>query len=111
MVLGLVYCLHSLSLGVAGLVNVDLGPRVSGHLRYPLLMGEILRRCGFVGVCAGSDIAKDDMMHIKESERPAVDDPIDAADSIRLPTPDSDSSDESAEGEYAEIALEDDFFD
>ncbi|KAL3958868.1 hypothetical protein ACCO45_007030 [Purpureocillium lilacinum] len=75
MVLGFVYRMHSLALGVAGLQpitgvegleNVDLSERVSGHLRYPELTGEILRMCGFVGVRAGGDIEKDDVIRMKD---------------------------------------------
>ncbi|KAM4058428.1 putative membrane protein [Hirsutella rhossiliensis] len=75
MVLGFVYRMHSLKLGVAGLQpilgvdgveNVDLSDRVSGHLRYPELIGEILQRCGFVGVRAAADIEKDDVIRMKE---------------------------------------------
>lgn len=75
MVLGFVYRMHSLALGVAGLQavpgvdgleNVDLSERVSGHLRYPELTGEILRRCGFVGVRAGTEIEKDDVIRMKD---------------------------------------------
>ncbi|KJZ77456.1 hypothetical protein HIM_03180 [Hirsutella minnesotensis 3608] len=74
MVLGFVYRMHSLKLGVAGLqpvqgvagvVNVDLSDMVSGHMRYPQLTGEILRRCGFVGVRAGSEIEQDDVIRMK----------------------------------------------
>lgn len=75
MMLGFVYRMHSLALGVAGLqpikdvdgvINVDLSNRVSGHLRYPSLTGEILSQCGFVGVKATGDIEKDDVIRAKE---------------------------------------------
>lgn len=76
MVLGFVYRMHSLKLGVAGLQpirgvdgvqNVDLSDRVSGHLRYPDLIGEILQRCGFVDVRAAAvDIEKDDVIRMKK---------------------------------------------
>ncbi|POR38979.1 Putative membrane protein C6F6.13c [Tolypocladium paradoxum] len=75
MILGFVYRMHSLALGVAGLQavrgvdgleNVDLSERVSGHLRYPELTGEILKRCGFVGVRAGTEIEKDDVIRMKD---------------------------------------------
>ncbi|UNI23557.1 hypothetical protein JDV02_009372 [Purpureocillium takamizusanense] len=75
MVLGFLYRMHSLALGVAGLQpirgvrgldNVDLSERVSGHLRYPDLTGEILRMCGFVGVRAARDIEKDDVIRMKD---------------------------------------------
>ncbi|PHH67038.1 hypothetical protein CDD81_4433 [Ophiocordyceps australis] len=76
MVLGLVYRVHSLQLGVAGLqaieqvggiVNVNLSDRVSGHLRYASLTGEILRQCAFVGVSAGADIEQDDVIRMKHN--------------------------------------------
>ncbi|OAA54461.1 DUF726 domain-containing protein [Cordyceps fumosorosea ARSEF 2679] len=75
MVLGYVYRAHSLSLGVAGLQpvrdvagvrNLDLSDRVSGHLRYPNLLGNILRECGFAGVRADAEIEKDDVIRLKE---------------------------------------------
>ncbi|KAG5979141.1 hypothetical protein E4U55_005509 [Claviceps digitariae] len=75
MVLGFVYRMHSLALGVAGLQaiehvnglhNLDLSERVSGHLRYPSLTGEILRECGFLGVRAGGEIEKDDVIKMKD---------------------------------------------
>lgn len=77
MLLGFVYRMHSLALGVAGLqpikevegvVNIDLSDRVSGHLRYPELTGEILRQCGFVGVKAKGDIEKDDVILLKDEQ-------------------------------------------
>ncbi|KAK5992755.1 putative membrane protein C6F6.13c [Cladobotryum mycophilum] len=75
MVLAFVYRMHSLSLGVAGLQaikdvqgieNVNLSDRVSGHLRYSSLTGEILRRCGFDGVQAASEIEKDEVIKLQE---------------------------------------------
>ncbi|KAG5921070.1 hypothetical protein E4U42_005997 [Claviceps africana] len=75
MVLGFVYRMHSLALGVAGLQaiedvqglhNLDLSERVSGHLRYPSITGEILRECGFLGVRASGEIEKDDVIKMKE---------------------------------------------
>lgn len=75
MVLGFVYRMHSLALGVAGLQaiegiegveNLDLSERVSGHLRYATLTGEILRWCGFVAVTAGGEIEKDEVIMMKE---------------------------------------------
>lgn len=75
MILGFVYRMHSLSLGVAGLQaikgvhgveNLDLSQSVSGHMRYPDLVGEILRRCGFSDVEAGGMIEKDDVILMKE---------------------------------------------
>ncbi|TQS32602.1 hypothetical protein Golomagni_07078, partial [Golovinomyces magnicellulatus] len=59
MVLGFVYRMHSLAMGVAGLQAIDgvaevhnynLSDKISGHLRYPTLIGGILRHCGFVGI-------------------------------------------------------------
>ncbi|UKZ75476.1 hypothetical protein TrVFT333_003162 [Trichoderma virens FT-333] len=82
MVLGFVYRMHSLALGVAGLqpikgvngiVNVDLSESVSGHLRYPSLTGEILRKCGFVNVKAGKDIERDDVIQMKDKEEDLID--------------------------------------
>ncbi|KAF4589475.1 DUF726 domain-containing protein [Ophiocordyceps camponoti-floridani] len=67
LVLSLVYRLHALDYGVAGLQpvqrvagfhNVDLSQHVTGHLRYPLLMADILRRCGI------------DARHVEGQERP-----------------------------------------
>ncbi|KAG6035669.1 hypothetical protein E4U41_005964 [Claviceps citrina] len=76
MVLGFVYRMHSLGLGVAGLQaiedvhglhNLDLSERVSGHLRYPSLTGEILRECGFLGVRAGGgEIEADRLIRMKK---------------------------------------------
>lgn len=77
MVLGFLYRAHSLSYGVAGLQavnsvegveNLDLSESVSGHMRYPDLIGEILRKCSFVGVKAGFDIAKDDLIKMKDQQ-------------------------------------------
>ncbi|KAK2593205.1 hypothetical protein QQS21_009092 [Conoideocrella luteorostrata] len=75
MVLGFIYRMHSLARGVAGLQaienvsgvqNIDLSERVSGHLRYPSLTGEILRGCGFLGVRARGEIEKDDLIKMKD---------------------------------------------
>ncbi|OAQ96748.1 hypothetical protein LLEC1_03925 [Akanthomyces lecanii] len=75
MILGYVYRMHSLSLGVAGLQpiqdvhgveNLNLSDRVSGHLRYPDLIGGILRECGFAGVRADKEIEKDDVIMLKD---------------------------------------------
>lgn len=76
MVLGFVYRMHSLALGVAGLQaiesgggveNVNLSDAVSGHLRYPELIGKILHRCGFIGIKTGDDvIEKDDVIKMKD---------------------------------------------
>ncbi|KHN96803.1 transmembrane and coiled-coil domains 4 [Metarhizium album ARSEF 1941] len=75
MMLGFVYRMHSLALGVAGLQaidgvhgiqNLDLSEKVSGHLRYPSLTGEILKACGFTGVRAGGEIQKDDLIRMKD---------------------------------------------
>ncbi|KAG5975534.1 hypothetical protein E4U58_000731 [Claviceps cyperi] len=75
MVLGFVYRMHSLALGVAGLQaienvnglhNLDLSERVSGHLRYPSITGEILKECGFLGVRTSGEIEKDDVIKMKE---------------------------------------------
>lgn len=75
MILGYVYRMHSLSLGVAGLQpitgvhgveNLNLSDRVSGHLRYPYIIGGILRGCGFAGVRADQEIEKDDVIMLKD---------------------------------------------
>lgn len=75
MMLGWVYRMHSLALGVAGLQaiegvegvqNINLSDKVSGHLRYPSLIGEILRSCGFLGVRASDAIEKDDVIMMKD---------------------------------------------
>jgi hypothetical protein len=77
LILGFVYRAHSLSMGVAGLQaipdvegieNLDLSESVSGHLRYPDLTGEILHKCGFVGVKAAAEIEKDDLIKMKEHQ-------------------------------------------
>ena len=58
-ILGFLYRATSIQYGVAGLQkiddvegveNVNLSKEVSGHLRYPELIGKILKRCGFVGI-------------------------------------------------------------
>ncbi|XWW99693.1 hypothetical protein V2A60_007705 [Cordyceps javanica] len=76
MVLGYVYRMHSLSRGgvaglqpvrgVAAVANLDLSDRVSGHLRYPRLLGAILRECGFAGVRVDGAIEKDDVILLKD---------------------------------------------
>lgn len=75
MILAFVYRAHSLSMGVSGLQNIqevegiqnlDLSDSVSGHLRYPDLIGEILNKCGFVGIKATSEIEKDELILMKE---------------------------------------------
>lgn len=75
MMLGFVYRMHSLAMGVAGLQaiegvngiqNLNLSEKVSGHLRYPSLTGEILKECGFMGVKAGGEIEKDDVIRMKD---------------------------------------------
>jgi hypothetical protein len=67
--LGLLYRAHGLKVGVAGLQsisgvprveNLDLSHEVSGHLRYPDLLPNILTRCGFPNVVGGQEpIVKD----------------------------------------------------
>ncbi|KAF5234433.1 hypothetical protein FAUST_7615 [Fusarium austroamericanum] len=75
LILGFVYRAHSLSMGVSGLQNIqevegvqnlDLSDTVSGHLRYPDLVGEILNKCGFVGIKATSEIEKDELILMKD---------------------------------------------
>lgn len=83
MILGFVYRMHSLALGVAGLqpindvkgiVNVNLSDSVSGHLRYPSLTGEILHKCGFVNVKAGTEIeTEEDVIQMKDKEADLLD--------------------------------------
>jgi hypothetical protein len=77
MILGFLYRMHSLAMGVAGLEaikdvagvqNLDLSDSVSGHLRYSSLTGEILRKCGFLDIKAGEDIPKDDVMKMKADQ-------------------------------------------
>jgi hypothetical protein len=68
-ILAFLYRATSIQLGVAGLQkiedvegieNVDLSKEVSGHLRYPELLGKILKRCGVEGVLVDdSEIEKD----------------------------------------------------
>ena len=74
MVLGFVYRMHSLALGVAGLQaiedvggirNLDLSDAVSGHLRYPELIGAILDKCGFIGVKVDQAIEEDEVIKQK----------------------------------------------
>lgn len=91
MILGLVYRMHSLGLGAAGLRSIDgvvslknlnLSETVSGHLRYPSLTGEILRQCGFPGVKASARIEKDDEMKKRDDQG--------GSDLLDLETPPSD---------------------
>jgi len=58
-ILAFLYRATSIQFGVAGLQeitdvegveNVNLSKEVSGHLRYPELIGKILKRCGFEGI-------------------------------------------------------------
>jgi hypothetical protein len=58
-ILAFLYRATSIQFGVAGLQkitdvqgieNLDLSKEVSGHLRYPELIGKILKRCGFEGI-------------------------------------------------------------
>ncbi|RCI12987.1 hypothetical protein L249_1308 [Ophiocordyceps polyrhachis-furcata BCC 54312] len=78
LVLGLVYRLHALDYGVAGLQpitdvpalrNIDLSAAITGHLRYPLLTADILARCGF-SVCPVDDAAQE---HVDSSDTLAPD--------------------------------------
>jgi hypothetical protein len=66
-ILAFLYRATSIQFGVAGLQqisdvegvdNLDLSKEVSGHLRYPELIGKILRRCGFGGI-QGEDVEGD----------------------------------------------------
>lgn len=58
-ILAFLYRATSIQFGVAGLQaindvegieNLNLSKEVSGHLRYPNLIGKILKRCGFAGI-------------------------------------------------------------
>lgn len=100
MVLGFVYRAHRLEFGVAGLQaikdvdgieNLDLSDLVSGHLRYPGLTGEILRRCGFIDVKAGLTIEKDEEIKMKEEQQEgnliSFDEEASKEQQERLPSP------------------------
>ena len=61
-ILAFLYRATSIQFGVAGLQsitdvegvsNLDLSREVSGHLRYPDLIGKILKRAGFQGIAVG----------------------------------------------------------
>ena len=61
-ILAFLYRATSIQFGVAGLQsiadvegvsNLDLSKEVSGHLRYPDLIGKILKRAGFQGIAVG----------------------------------------------------------
>lgn len=93
MVLGYVYRMHSLTKGVAGLQaiegvqgveNLDLSDRVSGHMRYPDLVGEILHKCGFVGVESGEDIEKDELIIMKDLYAEGNLENLDEAEALQL---------------------------
>lgn len=58
-ILAFLYRTTSIQFGIAGLQeitdvegveNINLSKEVSGHLRYPELIGKILKRCGFEGI-------------------------------------------------------------
>jgi pimeloyl-ACP methyl ester carboxylesterase len=71
-ILAFLYRTSSLQYGVAGLAkvdnvegvdNFDLSAEISGHLRYPELIGNILKQIGFIGVkVENKDIERDDGM-------------------------------------------------
>ncbi|KAI1263476.1 hypothetical protein F5Y18DRAFT_394539 [Xylariaceae sp. FL1019] len=73
-ILGFLYRGTSLQLGIAGLQAVgmdiegvedlDLSEQVSGHLRYPALIAQILHRCGFPGVKGGEKPIEKDKMSL-----------------------------------------------
>lgn len=63
-ILGFMYRATSIQLGVAGLQeitditgikNIDLTQQVSGHLRYPDLIGKILKKAGFANIKVDDD--------------------------------------------------------
>lgn len=69
-ILAFLYRATSIQLGVAGLQNtedihgvhnIDLSSQVSGHLRYPELIGPILRRCGLHDVTVGEEEIENDL--------------------------------------------------
>ncbi|CZT42262.1 related to DUF726 domain protein [Rhynchosporium secalis] len=74
-ILAFLYRASSIQLGVAGLQeigdvegidNLNLSKEVSGHLRYPDLIGKILKRAGFEGILAEDmEIERDDLAEIQ----------------------------------------------
>jgi hypothetical protein len=73
-ILAFLYRATSIQFGVAGLQeiadvegveNLNLSKEVSGHLRYPELIGKILKRCGFEGInVTDEDIEEDKITEI-----------------------------------------------
>jgi hypothetical protein len=68
-ILAFLYRATSIQLGVAGLQNIegiegvsnlDLSDQVSGHLRYPDLIGQILKKCGLHGVTVEEEEIEND---------------------------------------------------
>lgn len=68
-ILAFLYRATSIQLGVAGLQNIegidgvsnlDLSEQVSGHLRYPDLIGQILKKCGLHGVTVEEEEIEND---------------------------------------------------
>lgn len=53
--------------GVEGVDNVDLSAEVSGHLRYPDLVGKILKRCGVQDVTVEDGYIEKDVVETQES--------------------------------------------
>jgi hypothetical protein len=76
-ILAFLYRATSIQLGVAGLqaiedvegiVNLNLSREVSGHLRYPDLIGKILKRAGFEGVLVENTEIEEDRIEIQSLE-------------------------------------------
>jgi pimeloyl-ACP methyl ester carboxylesterase len=91
-ILAFLYRATSIQLGVAGLQaiadvegvsNLDLSKEVSGHLRYPDLIGKILKRAGFEGIAVEDTDIEGDVGEIQlvdvETEGMKVD-----ADAVHL---------------------------
>lgn len=53
--------------GVEGVDNLDLSAEVSGHLRYPDLVGKILKRCGVQGLKVEDGYIEKDVVDTQES--------------------------------------------
>jgi hypothetical protein len=73
-ILAFLYRATSIQLGVAGLQaigdvegidNMNLSKEVSGHLRYPDLVGKILKRAGFEGILVEDTDIEDDVTEIQ----------------------------------------------
>jgi len=73
-ILAFLYRATSIQLGIAGLQkidgvegvsNLDLSEEVSGHLRYPELIGKILRKAGMEGILVSDEIIEGDLHEIQ----------------------------------------------